>query len=396
MRELLFQFNPWWEGRYRTDTQPRPRLLARILQQAGTRDILFLVGLRRVGKTTLLHQAIERLLGEAKPETVLYASMDHPAFEGRTLRDLLKEFRTIHGLPRKQKVHLFLDEIHFLRDFERELKVLYDMENAKVVASGSSSLAVRHRGAFLTGRHRVLQVRAMDFPEFLAFKGHEVPPSEAYLLETRFEDYLRTGGMPEYVLRGEPEYLTSLVDSIIYKDIVGRYGVKHPELLRQLFLLLAERAGKTLSYNKLASVLGVSPDTAKQYVSWFEETYLVHVLHRHARSLNARLFSPKKVYLADLGIRNAYTGVRDLGALAENAVLLRLLEKGTVAYYKEGGKEVDFVQGDTAYEVKYRREVGPDDVKALREAPFRRRVLVGRGRARLEGIEAVAFTEFLG
>jgi uncharacterized protein len=395
MRELFYRFNPWWERPYRLDAVARPRFLDKMVQSLGTPDVVLLVGLRRVGKTTLMHQLIDHLLTEIPPERILYVSLDHPAFKGSSILDLVETYRATHGIPRDDRIHLFLDEVHFMPDFDLDLKALHDHENAKVYASGSSSLVLKQQSGALTGRRLVIPVTPLDFNEFLAFRNIKVDASESYLLEAHLEDHLRLGGIPEHVLRDDPAYLTGLVDSIIYKDIAIRHSIKRPENLRTLFLLLAERAGKTLTYSKLGRLLSVTPETISQYISHFEEAYLIHLVHRHAPSLNARTTAPKKLYLADVGIRNAYTGLRDLGALAENLVLLRLQDQGPVTYHRADGREVDFIQGKFAYEVKYRRGVQPGDLEALRTAPFKHKAYLGLEPLAVEGVEYIPLVRFL-
>jgi hypothetical protein len=395
MREVLYQFNPWWEGEYTAPGIRRGGYLDLLGSNLRSRDIIFLVGLRRTGKTTILHHFIADLLKTKNPRTIMYLSLDHPAFIGKTMVDILREYRAIHGLERAQPVYLFLDEIHLKQGFERDLKVLYDMEKVKIFASGSSSLVVRHKGAYLTGRSRKLVVEPLSFPEYLDFKGIRIKPSEEYMADKHLLDYMKAGGMPENVLRHDPVYLMELVEGLIYKDIVARYGIQNPSVLNELLLLLAERVGSRLTYNKLSKILHLSPDTVKGYVSYLEETFLVHIIPKCSPSLNERTYSPKKIYFADVGIRNALTGFKDMGALAENLVFLKIKDRGNVCYRHEHGKEVDFIVGKTAIEVKFKDLVEPGDVAGLSAMPNGDKLLVARKAGRTSGIPAVSLCDFL-
>jgi len=395
MKELLYQFNPWWEGSFHSSSVVRPRYLDRLFGSLESKEIVFMVGLRRVGKTTLMHQIIEKLLLNHKPEHVLYVSLDHPLFDETSILDVLKEYRTIHGLPRKERVFLFFDEVHLKEGFERDLKMLYDMENVKVYASGSSSLLLQHKGSFLTGRQRSIMIEPLDFAEFLSFRGVSIKNSEDYLLDKYAEDYLRVGGIPEYVLRGEDGYLRELVENIIYKDIVGRYGIKNPDLLRKLFFMLAERVGSRFTYSKLANVLGLSVDTVKQYAYYLEETFLVYLVSKHASSMNESIYAPKKVYLADNGIRNSFIGFKDLGSLAENQVFLKIKDMGKVSYYFESDREIDFIVNKTAIEVKYKDKITEEDKKTLKDAKAGRKIIVSKSGKHENGLEVVPLAEFL-
>jgi len=177
-------------------------------------------------------------------QRVFFASMDHPDIQNVSILDLLREFRRINRAKRNEPVLLLLDEIHYRKGFGQELKALLDTENRVwVVASGSSSLVVRHRSAAMTGRYRKIEVKPLSFQEYLRFIGEKYDVSQPYLMEGFLEDYLPTGGMPQYVLTRDPNVLIDLVDDIIYKDISAHYGVRDPKLLRELFFCLWKESG---------------------------------------------------------------------------------------------------------------------------------------------------------
>lgn len=124
----------------------------------------------------------------------------------------------------------------------------------------------------------------------------------------------------------------------------------------RIFLLLMERAGKLFSINKLANILKVSPDTVRRYLEHFQDTYLAHLLPRFGTT-NERILSAKKIYAADLGIRNIFTGFRDKGSLFENYVYLKLKHLNPAYIYKEG-IEIDFItQNKILVEAKYKSEM---------------------------------------
>jgi uncharacterized protein len=99
----------------------------------------------------------------------------------------------------------------------------------------------------------------MNFNEYLSFKNIKIPKSDSSLVPEYFEDYMKTGGIPEYVLNENIEYLKELVDDIINKDIAVYYNVKNISVLKDFFLLLMERAGKQASLNKISKILGITP-----------------------------------------------------------------------------------------------------------------------------------------
>ncbi len=109
-------------------------------------------------------------------------------------------------------------------------------------------------------------------------KKSEFQTADQHIRENEFENFLKVGGIPEYVLTEEPSYIHGLVDDIIMKDIAALHNVKHPRVLKDMFLLLMERSGKQLSLNKIASILGIAVDTASRYFDMFRNAYLIYTI----------------------------------------------------------------------------------------------------------------------
>lgn len=378
LEEILFLFNPWWEEEYRAPGIERKLYLDRLFKTANTSDIIVLTGLRRVGKTTLLKQLIAKLLDSdvTEPKNTVYVSLEHPAFDNVSLLNIVEHVRKIHGLKRAERLFLFFDEVQYRNDFERELKVLHDNENVKIYASGSNSLVIRDRQAYLTGRHIVIKVEPLTFEEYLSFNNLSIKKSEEYLYDKYLEDYLRYGGMPEYVLSKNQEKLLQLVKDILYKDIAIRYNLRNVKKLEELFVLLCERVGKRFTVNKLQKILGIKNETISNYLSYLEETYLIYLMPKCSKSLNEQIRAPKKVYIADTGIRTMIVGYKDRGALFENLVFLKLKEN-TPCYALVNGKEIDFVIGNNcAIEVKYRRDIEDKALAYFYNSHYKKKILL--------------------
>jgi len=268
-----------------------------------------------------------------------------------------------------------LDEVTYQKDFELQLKNIYDQQNAKVYVSSSSASILRSKKAFLTGRNVVLEILPLDFEEYLGFKEIVVKKSDRHLLEKYFEDFMQTGGMPEYVLTGDIEYLKELVDDVIQKDIAAFYGVKDVQVLKDFFLLLMERSGKVFSINKIAKILDISPDSAKRYLQMFADSFLIFLVSRFGKT-NERLLSAKKIYAADLGMRVYFTGFRDKGSLFENYVYLKI-KKFNPSYVYQDGNEIDFLtEGKTLIEVKYNAQMGVDQKELFDKIKVREKILI--------------------
>lgn len=378
MEELLYRYNPWWEEQHLfEDAIEREAPFKEITGHLSSRQIVFLTGLRRVGKTTLLKLLIKHLIEQedVAPSHIFYISLDDYLLSKKSIIEIVEEYRKVHRLSVREKIFLFFDEVTYQKDFEQQLKNLYDSQNVKIYASSSSSSVLKSRKPYLTGRSTIVEILPLEFREYLIFRNITVKRADRHLIGKYFEDYLQTGGIPEYVLRGDIEYLKELVDDIIQKDIAALHGIRNTRMLKDFFLLLMERAGKVVSINKLANILKISPDTAKRYLEMFADTYLIYLVPRCGKT-NERLLSPKKVYAADLGIRTLFTGFRDKGSLFENYVYLKIKRLNPCYVYKEGA-EIDFMTKDgTLIEVKYNAKMSDSQKRLFESLDAKKKVII--------------------
>lgn len=385
MEELFYKSNPWWEENYTFEGKKRELYLQQLGNYFLNKDIIFLTGLRRVGKTSILKSFISQLINEKEisPKHIFYISLDLIALEKLTITEILQEYRKLHKIASSQKVYLFLDEVTSKESYSQELKNIYDLEDIKIHASSSSASLLRDKNAYLTGRQRVIEIMPLDFNEYLEFKEVKVKKSDGYLLESYFEEYMSDGGMPEYVLEGDISYLQNLIDNILYKDIIAYHNIKNEQVIRDFYRLLMERSGKQLSLNKIANILEIGVDSAKRYLSYFEDTYLIYTIEKYGK-LNERLKSPKKVYAGDVGLKNIVTGFRDKGAVFENLVFLKI-KPLRPSYFYEGGIEIDFMTEDkTLIEVKYNSVLNEKQQKLFDITEANKKIVVDGYRAFLE------------
>ncbi|MEW6366675.1 MAG: ATP-binding protein [Acidobacteriota bacterium] len=413
MESTYYFLNPWWENRTFDCGIPREPYLRRLPDMLGRRQVEVLIGSRRAGKTTIAKQLVNAMLQNgSSPNDLVYLALDLPSLSGMTLSEHLRAIRKIHMHDRSRKIWLFLDEVQESPNWESELKAQQDFEMVKIFATGSTASLIKSQGGKLTGRQVVTTVYPLSFREFLLFRGGVPDMSEDYKLERLADEYIRVGGYPEHVLNPSDEYLANLVEDILARDLVRLYSIRRPAVLRDLLRLVASAVASRTSYNRLSKLIGLSVDTVKEYIGHLEAAFLVSAMEKWTTSWSDRVYSAKKLYLWDTGVKTVLTGPGDAGARAENAVWMELKRRSTEAgYFAESEREVDFVVGSAGepfpIEVKFVSTLDWQDRRLsglflfLRRNPRSRRALVvthrveGRKEVDRCSIDAVPLWKFL-
>ncbi len=357
---VYFDYNPWWEGAYRLENiVDRPLILDKLEKHFPSPSIVLITGLRRIGKTTLLKLLIKRLIDKGvEPKRIFYVSLDDYLLSSKSIIEIVDDFRKVQRLKKEDKIILFFDEIAHKDRFHQQLKNLYDKYNLKIYATSSSSSVLRDQRSMLTGREQVIEVLPLDFFEYLEFKNITIKKRDKPLLEGHFEDFLQTGGIPEYVLTGDRGYIQTLVDDIIYKDIIAFHNLKNHQLVKDLFQILIHHTCGPLSIYKISKVLKISTETAKRYLGYFIDTFLIYLIPRYGKT-NVMLSSPKKIYAPDIGIRNVFTGTLMKGKQFENYIYLKIKHLNP-AYVFEDETEIDFIiNKNILAEIKYQGDLNP-------------------------------------
>jgi len=397
VEQILAIYNPWWESPFRAEGIRRQKYLEQLNRRERTKDIVFVTGLRRVGKTTLVRQYIEGLIARGNdPKRILYFSMDHPSLVRESILDILDSYRRLHGLKHNDRFTAVIDEVHLREGFEQELKTVYDLGHVKVFATGSSSLFMLERGSFLTGRRTFMEVFPFSFSEYLDLKDIRTKLSDSHLMVKHAEDYVLAGGLPEYLKTGDPGYLTTLIDSILYKDIAARRGTRNVQVLRELLLVVTQSCGSRLSPRRIGRILGISHETVREHLSAFEEAKLIHTVRLKGK-VSESMVAPRKVYLSDTGIVHVLSPTVNIGCLVENCVFNVLRGRGgDPGYGLVRDREIDFVLPDSCYEVKYSDRVNLEDVSHLKDVEAKRKIVITRNQGRrLDGIELVPLWRFM-
>ena len=324
-------------------------------------------GMRRAGKTTFLRQLVaERQRGTA-PERGLYVSFDDDRLADIAvdqLSALLEEFYRRHPQLRgRSTVAWFFDEIQLVKGWERFVRRVLDSENVQVVVSGSSArMLSREVHTSLRGRGIETTIRPFGFREFLRHRSEE-PRAEPRrwtadqrsLVEKRFGEYLVEGGFPEAqgltrALR--VELLQGYVDTVLFRDVLERYGVSQVSALRWIARHCLRNPAGSMSVHRLfldlkAQGHAVSKDSVHALLGHLVDAYLLQAVPLHTASERQRNSNPRKMYPADPGLIHAFdaNGRANTGHALETAVFNELQRRGAdAAYVKTAqGFEVDFL-----------------------------------------------------
>ena len=408
LASLLSFHNPWWlTGAVPEALNPpfqRP-VLARLLSYLEQDKLVLVKGPRRTGKTTLLFQMIAELLQRGvEPQRLLYLPLDDPDLESG-LSAILFEFEKLLGreLSSGPHVYCFFDEVQYFENWSSHLKKYVDKKwPITFVASGSSASLIRHGAESLAGRTIEEVVLPFAFSEFALFY---FSPEERALLERLrssfqltqaefpgqsavvarkcailFERYLTCGGFPEAFLQEDPRLrkkllVESLIEKVIYRDLVSRYGVKRPDRLEKLFLYLANHSSDILNITSVSNSLKLSRDVVQSYITYLSESYLVMLTPRFASSAEKRIRANPKVHVPDPGFLEAFTDL-PTGKRVESVVARHLFSQPRAYYHNK--HEVDFVLqigGRTVpIEVKFRENIRNSDLAGFhalnRASPF--------------------------
>lgn len=355
LKEDVERFNEWWfTGKIRRELALPFRRYAfpRIVESLEERQILLITGPRRVGKTTLLYQAIEKLLETVTPDRVLYFSFEESLASPKEVLEFYEKKVLMKPFEEVDKAYIFFDEIQYVENWPSTLKQFYDLyPNLKFLVSGSSSLLLSKEAVErLAGRFFTLQLRPLTFPEFLELKGVKINRIEFYprRMEAYFHDYLRKSGFPEIVNWENDvkivEYVrNSVVDRVTLKDIPLIFKTRNMMLMEKIVKLILSTPGITVNVNALSQAWGESKITISNYLKFLETSLLIRSLSNFRPSFMSSSRKLKKYYPVATSLMFAYsreTFGSNLGAVLETYAVNALDAKH---YFREGKKEVNII-----------------------------------------------------
>ncbi len=331
-----------------------------VAHKASTNEIIFLKGVRRSGKSTILLNHIQNLIKEGIPkENILFVNLEDPRFATSLSLELLEEIKQayIYYLNPQGKPYIFLDEVQNIDRFEKWLLKEYELQTSHLFATGSNSkLLSKEIGSSLSGRYLDIQVFPLSFREYLLFNHISIKKpydliSKHIEIERHFEQFMLYGGFPKVVLTEDISLkeaeLKSYFDSILLRDIVARYKLDNFRILEQLSIFLLSSISNAVSISKVKNRLGVSHDLASRYMEYLENTYMIQYVPLFDWSLQKQYVNPKKIYSIDTGLskRVSFEVGKRIGDMLENIVYLELKRRYDEIYYFKTaqGYEVDFL-----------------------------------------------------
>ena len=352
-------------------------------------EIIFLIGPRQVGKTTLLFQIQKQIEQEKKGRTFFYTFEDFQFLSAcnETPKNLLFD---IGEISENEKIYVFLDEIQYLDNPSQFLKYIFDLhkKNIKLIISGSSAFYIdNHFTDSLAGRKIIFPISPLSFPEFLEFSGKKSPDDFSKLPVFRkteymnlFEEYSLYGGYPRVVLeknhKKKETLLLELLNSYLKKDVLEQ-NIRNIQKFYDFLRILAEQTSQMYNKNELAKTLQVSTSLIENYEIILQKTFFLSFLKPFHRKLKKEITKMPKIFFTDSGIRNMllrnFSGFRDRmdrGELFEQMCFQLLREKDPdLRFWRtQQGYEIDFIlpQKKQAIEVKFNiSKTGKEKYKIL-------------------------------
>lgn len=346
----------------------RQQYLQRITKYDDTQLVRVLVGQRRVGKSYILRQLIKNLIEKGVDrKATLYINMEYLEFDFiKTPSDLVDFVNTVFSdVDGNAGYHVFIDEVQNIEGWERAVNAMSQDFTRKIsvyITGSNSKLLSGELATHLSGRYIQFLILPYVFAEFCEIQN--IPQNkESYI------QFLSSGGMPELLNLPDEDskrnYMQSLYDTIILRDILGRQNVRDVVLLKDIFIFLANNISNLVSIQSLVKYFkgqnrNTNYQTVSQYISYLEDAFVIHRCDRYNLAGKEVLSGTSKYYLNDLSFCNYLFGsmLTGYGYQLENLVYLELRHREFEIYCGTlRNKEVDFVatKGDKTgyYQVSF-------------------------------------------
>ena len=327
--------------------------------------LIGVLGSRGIGKTTLLLQYLHSIFKEKK---TLYIMADHPVVFELGLFNIADEFQKKGGEV------LIIDEIHKIKNFEIDLKLIYDsFFSLNVVFTGSNAVAIDNAKADLSRRAIIYKLPVLSFREFLELETNEKfePILLQEILENHtthaidilskvkpfayFEEYLKGGAYPFYKT-SKNSYVQKLLNAsmqILETDLPMIYAIEHDKInsLKKMMVMLCQSEPYDINISKLCSAVELNQRTLYKYLGILQAACLIRILG--AKSTGISIISkPEKMYLDNTNLFSIFCNNSKIGTIRETFFASSVSYNHNINYPKSG----DFILDE-----KYTFEIGGKD-----------------------------------
>jgi len=325
------------------------------LHQLKDHDLIKVVtGIRRSGKSSLLKMFKNDLIKSGvKKNSIIFLNFEerenNHLTEWTALYDEIMSF-----VSSDKKNYIFLDEVQLINDFEKLINALYSKKKIDLYVTGSNAyLLSSELATLLTGRYIAINVQPYSFAEYV------LANNEDKNTDRLFRQYINTSSFPEAVTLAKSDqtlvndYLQSIYDTVIIKDIAQRYKLRNLNNLHRVISFVFDSVGSYISPTNIANELGkkssksISHNTIIKYLEYLINSYILYPAPRYDIKGKELLTTNQKYYLVDLGLKNITTTNKydtDLGRKLENVVYFELIRRGGKIYVgKNNEKEIDFI-----------------------------------------------------
>lgn len=325
----------------------------------GKQTVIVIVGQRRVGKSFVLKDFINRHAGEPDAN-IIYIDKEKRKFKYITNADELDDHISRYMVEGKHN-YVLVDEVQDIEGWEHVVRSLRTDEHVDVIITGSNSRMLSSElSTLLSGRYVDILVQSLSYLEFLQF--HDLRDSDDSL-----SLYLNYGGMPGLRVVGLDddeqawEYLHNILSTVMLKDVIERHNIRNIPFLNNLLYFLADTTGKVSSATSISKYMksqgqSISTNIILDYTAFLSEAYMLSGVKRfdiHGKKL---FETNQKIYFGDVGLRNLIVGgerEQDIEKVVETVVyhhLIRLGYQVSVGEFRAG--EIDFVCRRSG-EIKY-------------------------------------------
>lgn len=332
----------------------RETYLEKLRQLKDQNLIKVVTGIRRAGKSTLLMAFKNELVsGGVLNKNIVFLNFEERENLHLTKWTILYD-EILKKVTSRKKYYIFLDEVQLVNDFEKLVNALFTKKNIDLYITGSNAyLLSSELATLLTGRYIAINVLPYSFAEYVtAYSGEKNT-------DRLFRQYLNTSAFPEAVTLAKRnvtlvnDYLQSIYDTVIVKDIAQRYKLRNLHNLHRVVSFIFDSVGSNISPTNIAATLNknskqtISHNTVNKYLDFLVKSYVLYPAPRYDVKGKELLTVNQKYYLVDLGLKNIVATNKhdtDLGHKLENLVYFELLRRGGKIYAgKNNDKEIDFV-----------------------------------------------------